>query len=63
MPNPECVNNWKNLLNLEPLLINETNNRIKNKTFTEIKKGGVNNKKNIDSETIKQILIFKLLKI
>ena len=61
MPNPECVNNWKNLLKLEPLLINETNNRIKNKTFTEIKKGGVNNKKNIDSETIKQILIFKLL--
>jgi len=58
MPNPECVLKWKELLAIEPYLVSETNNRIKNKIFTETVGG---KSINIESETIKQIIIFKML--
>ena len=56
MPNAECVNKWEDLIEIEPYLVSETNKRIKNKIFTEIKKGGA-----VDSSTIKQMILFKML--
>ena len=57
-PTKEFVEKWKDLLYIEPYLISKTNERIQNKVFTEIKGGDI---VNIDSNTIKQMIIFKLL--
>lgn len=54
---PEYANEWKDLLEIEPLLIEKTQERIKTRAIT----AGLDNSKNIDINTLKSLLVLKML--